>query len=265
MTTTTLAIAGAAGRMGRALVRAAASPGFTVTAATERAGAPELGRDAGAVAGIDTLDVPITDDLAAAATCAAFIDFTTPAATRAALAALPPHVAMVIGTTGLSADDEAALRAAAATRTIVRSGNFSLGVNVLAGLVKRAAAILGPDWDIEILEAHHRRKVDAPSGTALLLGEAAAAGRGATLADMRLPPVDGLTGLRQEGGIGFAAQRGGGIIGEHEVMFATEAEIIRLSHVAMDRALFAKGALAAAAWATAQPAGLYSMQDVLGL
>ena len=171
---TRVAIAGAAGRMGRALVRAAPAAGATVVAATERPGAPNLGKDAAALAGIDPIGVPLTDDPAGLPACDAFIDFTTPAATRGALAALPAGVAAIIGTTGLSAEDEAAIAAAAGARAIVKSGNFSLGVNLLAALVREAAARLGPDWDIEILEAHHRMKVDAPSGTALLLGEAAA-------------------------------------------------------------------------------------------
>lgn len=262
---TRVAIAGAAGRMGRALVRAAKDGGAVVVAATERRGAPDLGKDAGALAGVDPLGVPLTDDPAALPACDAFIDFTTPAATRAALAALPAGVAAIIGTTGLSAEDEAAIGAAARGRVIVKSGNFSLGVNVLAGLVRQAAARLGVDWDIEILEAHHRMKVDAPSGTALLLGEAAAEGRGAPLAALRTPPYDGVTGARTPGAIGFAVQRGGGVIGEHEVMFATEGEVLRLSHQALDRSLFAKGALAAARWAVGKPAGLYSMRDVLDL
>lgn len=262
---TRVAIAGAAGRMGRALVRAAKDAGLSVVAATERPGAPDLGKDAGVLAGLDPLSVPLTDDPAALPACDAFIDFTTPAATRAALAALPPGVAAIIGTTGLGADDEAAIAAAAAARVIVKSGNFSLGVNLLAALVRQAAARLGTDWDIEILETHHRMKVDAPSGTALLLGEAAAEGRGAPLSDLRTPPYDGLTGPRRAGAIGFAVQRGGGVIGEHDVTFATDGEVLRLSHQALDRALFAKGALAAARWATGKPPGVYSMRDVLAL
>lgn len=262
---TRIAIAGAAGRMGRALIRAAKDSGAVVVAATERPGAPDLGKDAGALAGVDPFGVPVTDNPAALPACDAFIDFTTPTATRAALAALPAGVAAIIGTTGLSAEEESAIAAAARERVIVKSGNFSLGVNVLAGLVRQAAARLGADWDIEILEAHHRMKVDAPSGTALLLGEAAAEGRGAPLSALRTPPYDGVTGKRTPGAIGFAVQRGGGVIGEHEVMFATEGEVLRLSHQALDRSLFAKGALAAAGWAVGKPPGLYSMRDVLDL
>lgn len=260
-----LAITGAAGRMGKALVRAAHAAGYPLAAALERPGSGDVGRDAGATAGLDPIGVSITDDPAALPPCDAFVDFTTPAATRAALAQLPAGIAAIIGTTGLGPEDEAALAAAASARVVVRSGNFSLGVNLLAALVRQAAARLGPDWDIEILEAHHRMKVDAPSGTALLLGAAAAEGRGAPLGDLRLPPYDGAPGPRPPGGIGFSVRRGGGIVGEHEVMFATEAETVRLSHQAMDRALFAKGALAAAAWAVGRAPGLYDMQDVLGL
>ena len=148
---------------------------------------------------------------------------------------------------------------------IVRSGNFSLGVNVLIGLVEHAALRLDArDWDIEVLEAHHRRKVDAPSGTALMLGEAAAAGRGGDLSDLKSPPYDGITGEREPGRIGFAALRAGGIVGEHTVLFASEDEVVSLSHKAIDRSLFARGAVAAAAWVRSRPPGLYDMQDVLG-
>lgn len=260
---TRLGIAGAAGRMGRALLTAARAHGLTIAAATERPGAPDLGRDVGELIGEAPLGVHVVDHLAAPIDV--WIDFTTPAATRASLAALPAGVAAIIGTTGLSAEDDRAIAEAAASRAIVRSGNFSLGVNLLAGLVKQAAARLGAGWDIEILEAHHRRKVDAPSGTALMLGDAAAAGRGQPLSALRRAPDDGQTGPRIEGSIGFAVQRAGGIIGEHDVTFASDAEILRLSHVALDRRLFADGAIAAARWATGKPAGLYSMADVLGL
>jgi 4-hydroxy-tetrahydrodipicolinate reductase len=266
--TTRLAIAGAAGRMGQALVRAAGAGDVRVTGAAERAGSDALGKDAGVLAGLPALGVTVTDDIRAAAKDAdVWIDFSTPEATRAAAVALPALgvKAAVIGTTGLDAASEAAVRAAAATVAIVKSGNFSLGVNVLAGLVRQAAERLGPDWDIEILESHHRRKVDAPSGTALMLGEAAAAGRGRSLHDLRLEPREGITGSRPGGGIGFAVIRAGGIVGEHEVIFASETESLRLAHVAQDRTIFANGAIHAAIWAARQTPGLYSMQDVLGL
>ncbi len=174
--------------------------------------------------------------------------------------------ALVIGSTGFTAEDEAALRRAAERIAIVRAGNFSLGVNLMMGLVRQAArALPATDYDVEVLEAHHRRKVDAPSGTALMLGEAAAEGRGVELAAASERGRDGITGPRPDGAIGFAVLRGGGIVGEHSVLFAAEDEIITLSHSARDRSLFARGALAAAAWVVGKPSGLYDMQDVLGL
>jgi 4-hydroxy-tetrahydrodipicolinate reductase len=245
--TLSLAIAGANGRMGRALVDAASrDERFSVAGTTTRGGASPS---------------------AAAANADVWIDFTTPDATMAALEMLGGARvrAAIIGTTGLSAAQNERITEHAKRIAIVCSGNFSLGVNLLAALVEQAAAKLGPQWDIEILEAHHRRKVDAPSGTALMLGEAAARGRGKMLGDVRLPSRDGATGARPEGGIGFAALRAGGIVGEHDVVFAAEREVLRLSHSALDRGLFADGALAAALWAANKPPGLYSMRDVLGL
>jgi 4-hydroxy-tetrahydrodipicolinate reductase len=172
----------------------------------------------------------------------------------------------VIGSTGFSLEEEAAVRAASASIPMVKSGNFSIGVNVLAGLVEQTARRLGPDlWDIEIHEAHHRRKVDAPSGTALMLGEAAARGRGAPLAELAVHARHGITGLRASGSIGFSVSRGGGIVGEHAVTFAAEEESLTLSHRAHDRGLFARGAVEAAAWVVGRPAGLYDMLDVLGM
>jgi 4-hydroxy-tetrahydrodipicolinate reductase len=249
--------------MGQALIRAAAEKkDLRVVAASERAGSDKLGKDAGDVAGIGALGVAIAVD--ADAPGGVWIDFTSPDATTAALGRTKARAA-IVGTTGLEPSHKRAIAEAAKRLTIVQSGNFSLGVNLLAALTEQAAARLGVDWDIEILEAHHRRKVDAPSGTALLLGEAAAKGRGEKLEDMRVPPHNGITGPRTEGAIGFASQRGGGQVGEHEVMFVSERELIRLSHVAMDRALFADGALVAAKWAADKAPGLYSMRDVLGL
>jgi 4-hydroxy-tetrahydrodipicolinate reductase len=257
-----LAIAGAAGRMGRALIAAAeGAEGLTVSAGSERADAGEVGHTIGKSA-------QIHGDAAEAARLAdVWIDFTVPKATLAALAALPGTSvrAAIIGTTGFDAAGEAAIATAAKRIAIVKSGNFSLGVNMLAALVAEAAKRLGPEWDIEIVEAHHRRKIDAPSGTALLLGEAAAEGRGIQFDKARAAPREGITGPRQPGAIGMTSIRGGGIIGEHEVIFAAEDEAIRLSHTAFDRGLFARGALAAARWAADKPPGLYSMRDVLGL
>ncbi len=245
--TLALAIAGCNGRMGRALVDAASQDKrFSITGTTTRGGA-----SAGA----------------AAANADLWIDFTTPEATISALDALGGTKvrAAIIGTTGFSADQEARIAAHAKRVAIVKSGNFSLGVNLLAALVEEAASKLGADWDIEIFEAHHRGKVDAPSGTALMLGDAAARGRGKALKELRLPPRDGVTGARKDGGIGFASLRAGGIVGEHAVTFGAAREVLTLSHQALDRGLFADGALAAALWAADKPPGSYAMRDVLAL
>jgi 4-hydroxy-tetrahydrodipicolinate reductase len=267
--TLSIAIAGAGGRMGRALVRAAsADPRFIVCGGTEKSDGQFLGIDLGALAGVAPLMMNTSDTANLAADKAeVWIDFTAPDATVAALDALAgtPVRAAVIGTTGLTPSQENQIAGHARRIAIVRSGNFSLGVTLLAALVEQAAQKLGPDWDIEITEAHHRRKVDAPSGTALLLGEAAAQGRGVQLSAARLKPHDGVTGERKAGGIGFSAIRGGGIVGEHDVRFIAEREVVTLSHQALDRAVFADGALAAALWVADKPPGLYSMRDVLGL
>lgn len=268
--TVSIAIAGVAGRMGGALIRAAnEQPGkLRIVGGTESAGATALGADLGAIAGGKTLGVVATTDArAAAANADVWIDFTAPEATLAALDALAGGKvrAAIIGTTGLTPAQEAKIADAAKRIAIVRSGNFSLGVTLLASLVREAAAKLGDSWDIEIVETHHHRKVDAPSGTALLLGEAAATGRGKSLADLRIAPRDGITGARTKGGIGITAVRTGGVIGEHDVSFGAEREVLTLSHKALDRAVFADGALAAAVWAANKPPGLYSMNDVLGL
>jgi 4-hydroxy-tetrahydrodipicolinate reductase len=264
--TLSIAIAGASGRMGRALVCAASADArFRIVGGTERRGSSALGADIGAIAGVSALGAAITDDVhAASAGADVWIDFTSPAATLAALGATQARAA-IVGTTGFAPEQDAAIADAARRIAIVRSGNFSLGVNVLAALVRQAAEKLGPEWDLEITEAHHRRKVDAPSGTALLLGEAAAAGRGESLSEVRLPPHDGVTGERPRGKIGFSVIRGGGIVGEHDVRFAAEREVLTLSHQALDRAVFADGALAAALWVSGKPPGLYSMSNVLGL
>lgn len=254
-----IAIAGAMGRMGRALV-SCAGPHDVITGGTERPGAPGLGADQGGW-------ILSADAAKAASVADAWIDFTTPAATLDALVHLAstPVRAAIIGTTGLTADQESQIAVHARRIAIVRDRNFSVGVNLMIGLVEQAAARLGPGWDIEISEGHHRRKVDAPSGTALMIGEAAASGRGAPLSDLRVPPHDGQTGPRREGSIGFAVTRGGGIIGDHEAAFISDEETLSISHRALDRAIFAKGALAAAHWAVSQKPGLYRMRDVLGL
>jgi len=269
MTDLKIAIAGAGGRMGGALLRAiAAAEGVAIHSAFDRTGNAAIGRDAGVSAGLEPLGVVITGDVEAAlAGAEAIIDFTAPAASvslarRAAKAGL----VHVIGTTGCTPEQDAEIRAAAADGArIVKSGNFSLGVNLLAGLVKQAAAALGPDFDVEIVEMHHNRKVDAPSGTALMLGEAAAIGRGVDLAHHSVSGRDGVTGPREKGSIGFAALRGGTVVGEHTVIFAGDSERIELTHRAESRAIFANGAVRAARWAADRPAGFYTMADVLGL
>jgi 4-hydroxy-tetrahydrodipicolinate reductase len=263
-----LVVAGAAGRMGRTLVKLIGeTPGVALSGALERPGASALGQDAGVLAGVSPLGVAITDDpLPLLIDTDGIVDFSSPSSTveLAALAA-QARIAHVIGTTGLSETDLAKLAAAAWHAPIVRSGNMSLGVNLLASLVRRAARALGEEFDVEILEMHHRGKVDAPSGTALLLGEAAAEGRGVELKSHSERGREGITGPRQPGAIGFASLRGGGVIGDHSVVFAGDGERITLSHQAEDRALFARGALKAALWAKGRKPGLYAMADVLGL
>ncbi len=263
-----LVIAGSGGRMGRTLLRAIHEvPGFTLAGAVDRVGAAEIGADTGLLAGLTPSGVAVTDDaLPLVAQADAIIDFTTPASTTALAAlAAQARIVHVIGTTGLSADDEKKLEAASWHAALVKSGNMSLGVNLLAALVKRAAASLGPEFDIEVLEMHHNRKVDAPSGTALLLGNAAAEGRKISLQENSVRSRDGHTGARKEGDIGFATLRGGTVVGDHTVIFAGPSERIELSHKAEDRMIFARGALAAAKWGKGKKPGIYSMADVLGL
>jgi 4-hydroxy-tetrahydrodipicolinate reductase len=263
-----LVVVGAGGRMGRMLIRAVAeAEGCTLSGAIERADAPVLGQDAGVLAGLAPLGVAVTDDpLPVFAAAEGVLDFTTPAATTffAELAA-QARIVHVVGTTGMAEADLAKLAAAAHHARIVRSGNMSLGVNLLAGLVRKVSAALGEDFDIEIVEMHHRMKVDAPSGTALLLGQAAAEGRGVALADTRVSTRDGHTGARRPGDIGFATLRGGTVVGDHSVVFAGAGERLTLSHHAEDRGIFARGAVRAAQWAFGRPPGLYGMADVLGL
>jgi 4-hydroxy-tetrahydrodipicolinate reductase len=263
-----LIVAGAGGRMGRTLVKAIAeAKGLTLAGALEDARSPLIGKDAGVLAGLPESGVKLASDAAALLEKAdGIIDFTVPAATVAfaALAAKFGKV-HVIGTTGLSASDEAKIKEAAKTAKIVKSGNMSLGVNLLAALTKRVAKTLDDSFDIEVLEMHHNQKVDAPSGTALLLGRAAAEGRGIDLDQHAVKAREGHTGKRNPGDIGFATLRGGSVVGEHTVMFAGPAERIELTHKAEDRMIFARGALHAALWARGQKPGLYSMLDVLGL
>ena len=263
-----LVVAGAAGRMGQALIRLIeASENAVLHGALEHEGSSAIGTDAGMLAGCAGRGIRITDDaLPLVVDADGIIDFSTPAAS-VALAGLSAQarIVHVIGTTGFSELELARLAAAARHATIVRSGNMSLGVNLLAVLVRKTAEALGEGFDIEIVEMHHRLKVDAPSGTALLLGEAAAAGREVPLADHSVRARDGMTGARSSGAIGFASLRGGTVVGDHSVIFAGEGERIELTHRAEDRTIFARGALKAALWARGRKPGLYSMVDVLGL
>lgn len=265
---TRIAIAGAGGRMGRALVQAvAATPGATLAAAIERPDSSLLGADAGELAGVGRLGVPVVGEPGAVVEAFdVLIDFTAPAATVA-------HVALcrragrrlVIGTTGLDEAQKALLREAAADTGIVYSGNYSVGVNVMLRLLELAAQAFGDTVDVEILEAHHRHKVDAPSGTALMLGEAVAGALGRNLAQVAVYARHGHTGPRARESIGFQTIRGGDIVGDHNVMFIGEGERVEIRHVASSRMNFANGAVRAAQWLAGRPAGLYDMRDVLGL
>ncbi|MCP8938065.1 4-hydroxy-tetrahydrodipicolinate reductase [Alsobacter sp. SYSU M60028] len=268
MTEMRLVVVGAAGRMGRMLIRTIHDmPGATLCGAIEREGSIALGQDAGLLAGTGKANVVITDDpLPVFAKADGVLDFTSPDATVAfAGLAAQARIVHVVGTTGLEDEHLAALDAAARHAVIVRSGNMSLGVNLLAALVRRVARTLDEDFDIEIVEMHHRMKVDAPSGTALMLGEAAAQGRGVSLKDHSERGRDGITGARKPGAIGFASLRGGTVVGEHSAIFAGPSERIVLSHAAEDRGIFARGAVKAALWGKGRKPGLYSMADVLGL
>ncbi len=263
-----IGILGAGGRMGRLLLRlAATTPGFRLAAGSERKGSPDIGKDLGLLAGLEPLKLELGDDARKVfAASDAVLDFTAPEASLAhAKLAATSGKAHIIGTTGIDAAGRKALAEAAKKAPIVFAPNMSLGVNLLAELVRQVARALDPSWDIEIVEMHHRHKVDAPSGTALLLGRAAAAGRGVDLDKTADRGRDGLTGARKPGAIGFAALRGGDVVGEHSVIFAGEGERLELTHKATSREIFARGAFAAARWAMGRKPGLYSMKDVLGL
>lgn len=254
--------------MGRMLVRALATAGdLGLGAATERAGHAALGQDAGELAGAGRLGVGISADLPAAlAACDLAIDFTAPSATLALVElAVAHHKPVVVGTTGLSDGERAALAQAAERIPLVVSANMSLGVNLLAELCEKAARALGPSYDAEIVELHHRLKKDSPSGTALLLGQAVAAGKQLSLAEHAVHGRDGLVGERPRDEIGFHAVRGGDVVGEHTVYFLGPGERIALTHLASSRETFAAGALVAARWLVAKPPGLYTMKHVLGL
>jgi 4-hydroxy-tetrahydrodipicolinate reductase len=263
-----IVITGVSGRMGQMLVRTVmASDKVRLVGAIERVGHDWLGRDIGEAMGGNSLGITVeSDPLESFARAHAVIDFTAPQATLgfAALAA-QARLVHVIGTTGMSDDEIAALEPASRHAVIVRAGNMSLGVNLLTQLTRKVAEALDDDYDIEVIEAHHNQKVDAPSGTALMLGQAAAKGRGVTLDDVADRGRDGLTGKRKKGDIGFTAIRGGDIVGEHDVMFAAAGERIILRHIATDRTVFARGALKAALWGQDKSPGQYDMIDVLGL
>jgi 4-hydroxy-tetrahydrodipicolinate reductase len=255
-----IGVGGALGRMGRAVSALARDrPGCVLAGRFDRRDATDGLDESPALGSLEDV----------LGSCDVIVDFSTAPATaslaRAAVRKGVGGVALVIGATGLTEAEEADVAVAAGVVPVVRSGNFSVGVNVLAGLVEQAARRLPAEvWDIEIVEAHHRRKVDAPSGTALLLAAAAARGRGVPISGATLAPRLGMTGPRPVGGIGMASLRGGGIVGDHAVVFAAEEEIVTLSHSARDRALFARGAIEAALWVAGKPAGLYDMVDVLG-
>jgi 4-hydroxy-tetrahydrodipicolinate reductase len=263
-----IAVLGASGRMGQALTRAIVeTPGCVVAGGLERPGSDAVGQDIGELAGLKPLGVTVTDDpLPLFADVQAVLDFTAPAASVefAGLAA-QARLVHVIGTTGFTPDQLDKLEAASRHATIVRAGNMSMGVNLLVALASKVAAVLDDEFDIEIVELHHRHKKDAPSGTALMLGQAAAKARGVSLDDKAVKSRDGVIGERKAGDIGFSCMRGGDVVGEHKIVFAGPGERIELAHIATDRAIFARGAVKAALWGRGRPPGLYSMADVLGL
>ncbi|MFA5957417.1 4-hydroxy-tetrahydrodipicolinate reductase [Hyphomicrobium sp.] len=263
-----IAVMGAAGRMGRELIRAiVAEPDCTISGATEMVGSPVVGKDIGVLAGLEPIGIVVSSDAADVIAAAdAIVDFTVPkASVEFARLAANSRTAAIIGTTGFDPASDAAIVEAAKKTAIVKAGNMSLGVNLLMALTRQAAAALGNDFDIEIVEMHHRMKVDAPSGTALMLGEAAASGRGLDLDAHSVRVRDGVTGPRRRGDIGFATLRGGSVVGEHTVIFAGEGERIELTHTATDRGIFARGAVKAALWTKDRVPGLYDMTNVLGI
>ncbi|MFC3053657.1 4-hydroxy-tetrahydrodipicolinate reductase [Kordiimonas pumila] len=255
-------VVGCLGRMGQAIIEVVSkTDGLVLVAGSEAVTHPKVGT---CIPGTEVIITPDSNSVFEAADVV--IDFTPPGNTAAhAVLAAEHKTALVVGTTGFSDTDNQSLDIAAEEVVIVQAGNYSLGVNLLKALTKQVAATLGTDWDIEIVEMHHRHKVDAPSGTAVMLGESAAEGRGTTLGTLRTPAREGITGERLEGSIGFSALRGGSVIGEHDVIFASGSERITLSHKAENRTLFADGAVRAALWTASQKKGRYSMMDVLGL
>lgn len=263
-----VAVVGCAGRMGRMnLAAIQAAEGCVIAGGIDQPGSAAIGGDIGLLIGSKPLGIAVgSDPVELFAAADAVIDFTTPAATRrhAALAA-QAEVVYIVGTTGLGPEDQAVIEQAAIQTVVVQAANMSLGVNLLQLVTEQVARALDADYDIEVLEMHHRHKVDAPSGTALMLGEAAAKGRGVKLNDVACKAREGQVGARPRGEIGFATLRGGDVAGEHQVIFAAEGEQIVLTHKATSREVFAKGAVKAALWGRGKPAGLYSMRDVLGL
>jgi len=268
MTDLCIGLVGGAGRMGCALTRRiTATEGCALVAAIEQSGHAAIGRDAGTVAGIEALGVAIADDARAMFEASdVVIEFSSQAATAAhASLAADTGTAHVIGTTGLDAEQTAMVERAAESAAVVWAPNMSVGVNLLLALTEKVAGVLGDDYDIEIVEMHHRHKVDAPSGTALGLGRAAAAGRKVDLDLVSARGRDGMTGARRAGDIGFAVLRGGDVVGDHSVVFATEGERLELGHKASSRDVFANGAVRAALWTKDRAPGLYGMRQVLGL
>lgn len=262
-----LAVMGVGGRMGREIVNASQRPDCVVGGGIEGPDSPFIGQDVGTLSGIGPLHVPVTEDALDLLTRVdAMIDFTTPASSVefAGLAA-NARIVHVIGTTGFTPQQEAAIAAAGRHAVIIKAGNMSLGVNLLVAITRQVAAALDQDFDIEIVEMHHRDKVDAPSGTALMLGQAAADGRAVDLRHNSVRVRDGHTGARKSGDIGFQSLRGGSVVGDHTVMFAGRGERIELTHIAQDRSIFARGAVKAALWGHGRKPGVYSMLDVLGI
>jgi 4-hydroxy-tetrahydrodipicolinate reductase len=260
-------ITGASGRMGKMLIRAAAlAEGVTLVGATERTGSSDIGKDAGILAGLDALGVNLVDRLEACADADVLIDFTAPLPCLAHAKFVAAHdMGMVVGTTGFDGQQQTELDALLSSSANVIAANYSVGVNLALNLIQQAAEVLNTDYDAEIYEAHHKHKVDAPSGTALAMGKALAGGRKVELDDVAVYSREGITGAREKGSIGFSVVRGGNIVGDHQAMFIADEERIEINHFASDRMVFAKGAVRAALWLSKQAAGRYDMQDVLGL
>jgi len=260
-------VTGASGRMGRMLVRAVTeAKGMQLSGATERQGSEYLGRDAGELAGTETLGVSIVSDITNITDANIVIDFTAPEASLAHARFVAEHgLRMVIGTTGFTDDQLDELKQILADTPTVMAANYSVGVNLALQLIKQAAEVLGPEYDAEIYEAHHKHKVDAPSGTALAMGHSLAEGRGVDLEQMAVYAREGITGTRRLESIGFSVVRAGNIVGDHKAMFISDEERIEIAHMAVDRMVFAKGAIRAAGWLSGQKSGWYDMHDVLGL